>query len=335
MTRNKELSLFSELYTCYYHVVACILDEAKLHPVTRQDMESLAKEFGYDESALSIVPCLTGHVWPLLKQDSKKADSYRSCLKHGVFPMTLTLLQKAWLKALMSDPRFCLFFTDTQLQELKTALENVEPLYRIGDFCLFDQYGDHDPFSSVMYREHMQAILSAMGRRQPLHVSYLSGKGNIISHTWLPCRLEYGQRDGKFRLYALARRKNGRQRMDLINVSRILSLKETGNPFPDSVDVEHFLDREMCGEPLVLEITTERNGLERAMLHFSCYQKQVERMTDTGTYRCTIYYDTRWETELLIQVLSFGPVVKVLGPKAFIRQVQDRVRRQADLKQHK
>ncbi len=335
MTRNKEFSLFSELYTCYYHVVACILEEAKLHPVTRQDMESLAKEFGYDESALSIVPCLTGHVWPLLKQDSKKADSYRSCLEHGVFPMTLTLLQKAWLKPLMSDPRFCLFFTDTQLQELKTALENVEPLYRIGDFCLFDQYGDHDPFSSVMYREHMQAILSAMGRRQPLHVSYLSGKGNIISHTWLPCRLEYGQRDGKFRLYALARRKNGRQRMDLINVSRILSLKETGNPFPDSVDVEHFLDREMCGEPLVLEITTERNGLERAMLHFSCYQKQVERMTDTGTYRCTIYYDTRWETELLIQVLSFGPVVKVLGPKAFIRQVQDRVRRQADLKQHK
>ena len=224
MTRNKEFSLFSELYTCYYHVVACILEEAKLHPVTRQDMESLAKEFGYDESALSIVPCLTGHVWPLLKQDSKKADSYRSCLEHGVFPMTLTLLQKAWLKALMSDPRFCLFFTDTQLQELKTALENVEPLYRIGDFCLFDQYGDHDPFSSVMYREHMQAILSAMGRRQPLHVSYLSGKGNIISHTWLPCRLEYGQRDGKFRLYALARRKNGRQRMDLINVSRILSL---------------------------------------------------------------------------------------------------------------
>ena len=82
---------------------------------------------------------------------------------------------------------------------------------------------------------------------------------------------------------------------------------------------------------MVLEITTERNALERALLHFSCYQKKVERLRDSNTYRCTIYYDKRWETELLIQVLSFGPVVKVLEPESFLEQIRERVRNQAVL----
>ncbi len=332
MTKTKELSLFSELYTCYYHVVACILEEAGAHPVTRKRMEALAGELGYGESALSIVPRLTEGVWPFLTQDEGKPGFYRSVLTNPIFPMALTALQRSWLKALTADPRFCLFFTDQELKDLEACLEDVKPLYRAEDFCLFDQYGDHDPFSSVMYREHMHTLLSAMGAHQPLSISYLSGRGNVISHTWLPCRLEYGQRDGKFRLHALAWRKNGRQRMDLINVARILSLKKQGDPLPGPVDVEYFLDKEMCREPLVLEITTERNGLERALLHFSCYEKQVERIEETGTYRCTIYYDMRWETELLIQVLSFGPVVKVLGPPSFVQQVRERVQNQAKLR---
>lgn len=334
MTNVWERSLFSEFYNCYYQVVACILEEAGQRPVTRRQMEQTARNLGYDESSLAIVPKLTEGVWPFLVPDSQNPGAFRSVLRGPVFPMTLTVLQLSWLKALMSDPRFCLFFTDSQLKELDTLLGDVRPLFRSHDFCLFDQYGDHDPFSSVMYREHFHTILDAMYRREFLQVDYLSGKGTLLSHTWLPCRLEYGQRDGKFRLYALAKRKNGRVRMDLLNVVRILSLRETGNYFSGSVDVDRILDRDLCREPVVLEITTERNGLERAMLHFSCYQKQVERMADTGTYRCTIYYDKRWETELLIQILSFGPVVKVLGPESFVSQVRERVRRQKDLQKY-
>ena len=37
------------------------------------------------------------------------------------------------------------------------------------------------------------------------------------------------------------------------------------------------------------------------------------------------------ETELLIQILSFGPVVKVLGPESFLKQVKERVERQQRL----
>ncbi|MCI8577717.1 MAG: WYL domain-containing protein, partial [Lachnospiraceae bacterium] len=65
--------------------------------------------------------------------------------------------------------------------------------------------------------------------------------------------------------------------------------------------------------------------------HFASYQKTVERTQDARRYRCSIYYDVRWETELLIQVLSFGPMVKVLGPEHFLNQVKERVERQRRL----
>ena len=42
-------------------------------------------------------------------------------------------------------------------------------------------------------------------------------------------------------------------------------------------------------------------------------------------------YDREDETELLIRVLSFGPMVKVTAPARLVAQVQARLRRQAAL----
>ncbi|MCI9147372.1 MAG: WYL domain-containing protein [Hungatella sp.] len=324
-----DFPLFSELYSCYYQVVAKILKEAALHPLTCRQIETLARDYGGGESALSIVPRLIQGDWPFLRRENTSPPTYSCTLKNPPFPQPLTGLQKSWLKALTDDPRIRLFFTDRQLADLDWYLADTVPLFRLSDFCLFDQYKDHDPFSSVMYRRHMHTILTALGERRFLSVDYLSQKDRILSHTWLPCRLEYGQRDGKFRLYAMRLTRTGRQRMDILNTARILSVKKTDSVFPSQVDVDRFLDRTLCPQPLILEITTRRNALERALLHFSCYQKKVERMKDSHTYRCTIYYDRRWETELLIQVLSFGPVIKVLGPESFLEQIRQRVRKQA------
>ena len=321
--------LFSEFYTCYYQVVAKILHEAALQPLTRSRLETLARTYGYDESALAIVPRLLQGDWPFLRRENTSPPAYSCALKNPVFPQSLTKLQKSWLKALTADPRIRLFFTDEQLTELEDFLADTDPLFRLSDFCIFDQYRDHDPFSSVMYRRHIHTILKAMGERRFLSVDYRSRKDRVLSRTWLPCRLEYGQRDGKFRLFAMQLTKTGRQRMDILNAARILSVKKTDSVFPFQVDVDQFLDRALCPQPLILEITTKRNALERALLHFSCYQKKVERVKDSNTYRCTIYYDKRWETELLIQVLSFGPVIKVLGPESFLEQVRERVEKQA------
>ena len=110
--------LFSEIYGSYFNVVAAVLSEASDGKLTDRRMTELVREKAFAESALAIPAALKSGTWPLLDQE------YHSILHHKP-TMPLTMLQKRWLKALLSDPRIALFDPDT------TGLEDVDPLYRL------------------------------------------------------------------------------------------------------------------------------------------------------------------------------------------------------------
>ena len=80
-----------------------------------------------------------------------------------------------------------------------------------------------------------------------------------------------------------------------------------------------------------MELTDDRNALERVMLHFSHLDKETERIDDNH-YKITLYYEREDETELLIRVLSFGPVLKVVFPDDFIKKLCDRLEKQKNLR---
>lgn len=323
-----EPELFSEVYNCYFLVVRRILDEASCRTLTERDMNRIAGLYGYEESALAIVPKLAGGEWDLL---TRAEDGFRSKVS-APLPLPLTKLQQSWLKALVSDARFRLFFSDEELCRLEQSLEGVKPLFSPDDFLYFDRYADGDPYALESYREHFRAILDGMRGNKILAIDYFSSKNRLAVHRYLPCRLEYSAKDDKFRLLAVRLRKdNSFSCLTFLNLSRIMRICDTGEIGGTRPDIDAYLERSLCSEPVVLEISNERNALERTMLHFACYQKQTEKLGDSGKYLCRIYYSKDVETELLIQVLSFGPVVKVLGPEGFLRQVKERVGRQERL----
>ncbi len=64
------------------------------------------------------------------------------------------------------------------------------------------------------------------------------------------------------------------------------------------------------------------------MLQFASYDKQSVYDEEKGCHVCEISYDIMEETELLIRILSFGPVVEVLGPERMRKQIRQRIARQ-------
>jgi len=76
-----------------------------------------------------------------------------------------------------------------------------------------------------------------------------------------------------------------------------------------------------------LEVIDERKALERALLHFAHFKKQAERI-EGDKYKVTVTYDGDDETEILIRILSFGPMVKVTGPDHFLNLIKDRLKKQ-------
>lgn len=339
------MELFDKLYGCYYNILRHMLTLAADHPITRQEMEELCRAYGFQESALAILPRIMDHTWPLLEENESHAGShaaprtYRSRLLSPPSAIPLTSLQKAWLRALLSDPRMSLFLDSEETEELASCLADVNPLYHEGDFYYFDRYKDGDPYDSPEYRKCFQTILTALREHTILLVAYEGKKGRIHTFETAPYQLQYSSRDDKFRLCCLQYRHGHFSRNTLLNLGRIKAcrISEKAMETHTSADCPALLDRlrfkpvNKASEPVLLKISGERNSLERCMLHFANYEKHTEYDEDQACWLCSIYYDLADETELLIDILSFGPVVQVLGPESFVRQIRERVRRQHEL----
>ena len=168
------MELFDKVYGCYYQVVKHILKQADLNPVSRREVEELCRTYGFEESALALAPKLFGGSLPLLDENGG------SRLKHLPPKLPLTSLQKSWLKALTADPRVALFFTESELREVRKELEGTEPLYRQEDFYYYDQYCDGDPYGSPDYVENFRQILRALEENRILLVAYEGDRKSVV-----------------------------------------------------------------------------------------------------------------------------------------------------------
>lgn len=95
--------------------------------------------------------------------------------------------------------------------------------------------------------------------------------------------------------------------------------------------MDSYFSSRKCSSPAVIRVTPERNAVERFMLEFASFEKHSVRDPETGEHTVELWYDVHDEIELLIKLLSFGPVIEIMGPERLRSQARDRVRRQVEL----
>ncbi len=307
--------LFSELYSAYYNAVAAILREALEGPVTPDTMRRIIGKHASNESALTIVPALTDGRWPLLREDGTPV------IRH-VPTMPLTTLQKQWINAISRDPRMRLLIeADGEEAAAGLPFPEEDVLFTPEDVCVYDAYADGDPYEDPAYRAHFREILRALREGSALRMQVRNRHGNPMTVTMMPDHLEYSEKDDKFRLYG-----NASHRNDIVNLARIESVERCER---EEVRKSRSVRQ---GKPAKVEflLLDERKALERVMLHFAHLEKRTEKL-DEKNYRVTLYYDGFDETELLIRLLSFGPLVKVVEPGRFLDLIRERLTNQSGL----
>ena len=299
--------IFSEIYGSYFKAVSAILAKAVDGVLTERELTRTVLANAFGESLITIPAKLTDGSWPLLTKD------YGTPLRHKPH-MPLTTLEKQWLKALLLDPRVRLFDPSEE------GLEDVEPLFTPGQFVYFDRYADGDDFTDPAYIAHFRLILQAMHEKRKLRVRFHGHRGTRQSYLCIPYKLEYSSKDDKFRLLT------GYKGWPLtVNLSRIDSVQ-----LLDLWDESEYRLPQEREATLVMELLDIRNALERTMLHFSDLEKETERIGDRR-YRITLRYRQGDETEILIRILSFGPVLKVIEPEGMVAQIRDRLAKQSAL----
>lgn len=332
------MELFSEIYNCYYQIMKSILEEKS--EFSMEELRTRITDQGYEESLLYLVPKLTSGEWQLLEQDG---DTFVSKLS-GDFFVPLTNLQKSYIKSILQDIRIQLFFTTEELQQLQELFADADILWKPEDFYYYDRFSNRDNYENVEYQKNFRTLVNAIRNHQYVDISYESRLSHWVHHHYLPCRLEYSIKNDKFRLLGTVKESKRHNRelpnwdskqktnapqsnVEILNLDRMQSVSLLPDYATNIPDINQSIRSTYYKEPVRLLIHTDRNALERTMLQFANYEKNTTKIDD-NTYECLIYYNQKMETELLIEVLSFGPMIEVLGNERFLQMVKERLHRQ-------
>lgn len=296
--------IFNEIYGCYYNAVAKIISLAIDGALTEKEMRQVAASLAFDESMLSIVPAIRKQEWQLID------ENFNTPIKEKP-SMPLTTLEKRWLKTILLDSRISLFQIPTE------ELEDVEPLFCPEDVVYFDRYLDGDKYTDTTYITNFRIIMQAIRERRKVKVWYCSRKNKEWIGTFLPVKMEYSDKEDKFRILAA-----GSREIKTVNMGRILKCELLKETFSEDAQLPI-----RSRETLVFDLTDTRNTLERAMMKFAHYKKQVER-TGENTYRVELEYDRDDETDVVIQIMTFGSCVNVISPETVRKELSDRISKQ-------
>ena len=305
--------LFSEIYSAYYNTVASIISCSQQGKLDSDLLFKIVKGSAFPESFMTIGSALETGKWPLIKKD------YSTNIQN-IPTMPLSVLQKRWLKALCNDKRIRLFVSDEVLERLKNQLQDVEALFNENDYYLYDKYSDGDPYDDPDYIKNFRTVLEAIHQKKTISVEYTGRFGQQKRFNCAPYKIEYSEKDDKFRL--ISKVKN---RHSILNIARINSCELTENSNVDDISEEDLPENRRTS--VILEIYDERKAMERVMLAFAHFEKSAVQISD-DVYRLTLNYDSFDETELVVRVLSFGPMVKVIEPQRFVDLVKERIERQ-------
>ena len=296
--------IFSELYSAYYNTIAAIISRIIEGEHSEKELQKIVAERAFGESVLTIMPALKSEKWQLVHSDMTTSLEHKPT-------MPLTTLQKQWLKAISLDPRVKLF--GVKFPEL----DDVEPLFTADDYYVYDKYSDGDPFEDEEYIRQFRVVLEAIKQGTQIKFEMVNRKGNTMFIRCQPSRLEYSQKDDKFRVITA-----GWRSVSTVNLSKIRACAHYTGEKPVIGEVY-----EVQYDTLEVKVVDERNALERFMLHFAHFEKQAEKM-DKNTYLVKIKYAHDDEPEMVIRILSFGPMVEVIGSKSFKNLVIEKLKKQ-------
>lgn len=292
--------IFDEIYSVYYNTLNKLLGMAIEGSLDEESFRSVINDNAFDESILHIEKEISDEKWNILTK-----DFYTPINNHPTDEVTI--LQKRFLKTISNDPRFKLFSDITY--------DDVEPLYNLNDIIYFDQFNSSDNFEDPEYIKNFRTIIEIIKNGGSCNITFITGSGKQRKVFLIPQKIEYSKKDDKFRILS---------NRYIVNFSSIISIELTDKKRTR----RHYIKKETVD----VIIYDKRLALERAMIAFSSFKKETERIDD-NTYRMKLTYHREDETELLIRILSFGPMLKVIGPDNFVKLIIERLESQRKLQQ--
>ena len=273
--------------------------------------------------------------------------------------LPLSIMEKRWLKTIMTDPKIYLFLSEGEVKHLKDLLatdaDPVEPLPMDNIVC-YDRYHvirrkteEGKAFSekeiNESYRHIISAILDGINRQVSLNIIYRDNYGEIIKGEFDPIVIEYSKRNNSFQGYFLlhdysieSKDQSNNISFWVFNFSQIINISVSGNKFRHSEaekKYDEFIEKNTA--MVEFEFIDERNLADRILTELSPWRREC--IKDGNHYRIKLHYrkgkgdDKGEELDIVIRLMSFGGYLKFknMDKGSIGWQIKERVDKQLEL----
>lgn len=271
----------------------------------------------------------TGDSLKLLVEKDGKFYPSVDCQGQLPVPIRFTKLEKAWLRAMLEMPDIQMVLSEDLVERFKKAFEAddenewpLQPAYQ--EMTNQTWLPNLAPELQQAYEENFKILLQALTEGKPIRYHNCDRHGNVYADQLaLPLNLEYSLQDGRFRIsmYSV-----GDQRAILANIFSLSQVEIVDDLIEMDRDCakRQFLSQKYCEEPIVLQVTDQRKAMERCFMSFAGMERTAR---DLGNHLYEIrlkYYDFE-EENVIRNILSLGPYVKVLSPHSIVKKVVHRI----------
>lgn len=319
--------LHNSIHSRYYKIITMLLELLQVRDISLEDVKVAISSLGFDETEPYLLPrlidCNCKDNYKLFINESNKIHSR---LKDPTY-VKLSNIEYQWLKTASKDSRFRLFFRDDTYYKILHLLDEKEDL--INDFIFenLDEYGNVDNFTDNTYITNFNTILYAIRDKKVLNISYINRRNKTTIGTYLPISLIYSMKENKFSLRAYRTSAKSNKKC-ILSLNGIKSIEVMDIDVPQVGNISFITHKR---KHVDIIISNNRNGFDRVFYQLATYERETEYDEITGNCHMKLFYNSDYETELLITLISFGPIIKVIGPDKFLSQFRKRLQDQYDL----
>lgn len=322
--RNATEHFYNEIYSYYYHAVGKLINIALKGELTPERESKVLHEESSFSGDLVLDKLHVFNEWFLMHDKLTKVEEdyiYQTNIRCE-YKRPMTILEKRWMKSIVSDPRIKLFGVN-----LDSALADVDPLFKPEDFVSIGKYNNGDNFDDKEYIKNFRLILKAI--KEEWGVKLLSenrhGEVSPQPYIFIPEHIEYSELEDKFSVYGYSPNQYGDS---IVRISRIkqCELCERQDRMVNKCTKKGNLTILLEGENAYTQ-----NALERILIEFSHYNKRVKE-TEGGDYLIDLEYAADEEKELtILRLMPFAQYIQVISPDSIKNEMRDRIRKQMDL----
>ncbi|ADU73442.1 putative DNA-binding transcriptional regulator YafY [Acetivibrio thermocellus AD2] len=245
-------------------------------------------------------------------------------------PVRFSQIEKAWLKALLDKEEARMILSRETFDKLQKELAGIDTPIKDEYFEFTNKIKLPEIANQKAYEENFRLLLNAIIQEKPIRYNNIDKKGNVYNDRLaLPVSIEYSMRDGRFRVSMYLLDENRPVMANVFTLSDIRIVDEDVG-FDRETAKRLLLEQKYSEEPIILEVTDEKAAMERCFMCFSGMERTA-RSLGNNKYEIKLNYYLFEEENLIRNIISLGPYVKVISPQRIVDEVVARVKKAISL----